>query len=203
VNSAAIFTYLPILAAAQPITINGMCYAMRTADARDLDVFASIERCITDDLALAKFVRRTGGRIAQTAEAQFISTTVSSPVAFLRLLHRWFVFTRLLVSGEPLIPRLGVIVGYGAPTALLWTLLAFCAAEPGTAEIFVPVLFIRAALIIYVQRRLIGGVRHYPLLSVLMELATPFFLIAATLNGTIWWRGRQIRVRAMDCFTYV
>lgn len=202
VNSSAILTYLPILALRPPLTINGMCYALRTKDARRLDLFKQIEHSLTDDLAVAQQVRRQGGRIFQTVQPQLISTTVPSCGSLVRILHRWFVFTRLLVQGEAKTMQLVLVVTYGIPPLLLWLLVIFSAG----ANAFVPIaltLALRATVLIGLQRRFYGRSSHRPISSLFMEMAQPLFLAVGYCKRSIVWRKRRIEVRAVDNFRYV
>jgi len=202
VNSSAILTYLPVLALHPPITINGMCYAIRSRDVRRLDLFKQIERSLTDDLAVAQVVRRDGGRIFQSVQPQLISTTVSSTSALLRILHRWFVFTRLLVQGESITTKLMLVGAYGAPPLLLWLLLVTTL----QSAVFVPLaltLVLRVAVLVVLQRRFYGRFTHRPFSSLLMEMAQPLFLASGYAKRTIVWRKRRIEVRTVDDFRYV
>lgn len=202
VNSSAILTYLPILALRPPLTINGMCYAMRSCDARSLDLFKKIQHSLTDDLAVAQKIRRNGGRIFQSIQPQRISTTVPSFFALIRILHRWFVFTGLLVRGETIPTQLVLGATYGAPPLLLWLLLA----SSIQAAVFIPLaltLVLRMAVLIGLQRRFYGRASHRPVSSLIMELAQPLFLAAGYFSRTIVWRKRRIEVHAVDDFRYV
>jgi ceramide glucosyltransferase len=202
VNSSAILTYLPVLALHPPLTINGMCYAMRSRDVRRLDLFKRIERSLTDDLAVAQVVRRDRGRIFQSVQPQLISTTVSSSSALLRILHRWFVFTRLLVQGETVTTKLMLVAAYGVPPLLLWLLLVTTL----QSAVFAPLaltLILRVVVLVGLQRRFYGRFTHRPFSSLLMEMAQPLFLVSGYVKRTIVWRKRRIEVRTVDDFRYV
>lgn len=202
VNSSAILTYLPVLALHPPLTINGMCYAMQSRDVRRLDLFRQIERSLTDDLAVAQRVRRHGGRIFQTVQPQLISTTILSSSALFSILHRWFVFTRLLVQGETVSTKLTLAGSYGVPPLLLWALLG-TTLQSGIVAPLCLALVLRAAVLIVVQRRYYGYFSFHPLASLLMELAQPLFLASGYAMRTIVWRSRRIEVRTIDDFRYV
>ena len=58
VNNNAALTYLPLLPLMPPLSINGMCYALRTDRLRALGGFAPLSRQLADDLALARALRR-------------------------------------------------------------------------------------------------------------------------------------------------
>jgi ceramide glucosyltransferase len=202
VNSSAILTYLPMVAFCEPLTINGMCYAIRTEDVRRLDAFRTIARSLTDDLGIAELIRQTGGRIYQTIYPQFITTTVSSGLSLCRLLHRWFVFTRLLLESQPLYRRLLILTTYGLPPALLWVMI-LCVHSIPAALVATGLLAFRAAIIVGLQRRFCGRWQYYPFASLVMELVQPIFLVASYAKRTIRWRSRRIRVWSISRFEYL
>jgi ceramide glucosyltransferase len=200
VNTSAVLTYLSAAACTEPLSINGMCYAMRTAFVRQYDLFTACSRCITDDLAMAKAVRHAGGRIVQTAQPQHITTTVGSVGHYGRLMHRWFVFTRILVRNEPWPIQTGLIVSYGLHPLLLAALFCTAAWHPWT---LLAVLLARAATIGWVNRRIVGHWRHAPLASLGAELLQPVFFVGACFRPVVLWRRRWIRVFAYNRFEYL
>ncbi len=101
VNNNSILTYLPLLPLVGPLTINGMFYVMRTQTVEDMGGFTPILDQLCDDYALARHVRAHGGVIRQAATPHFLRTTVPGPGPYFRLMHRWFVFARVLVSDQP------------------------------------------------------------------------------------------------------
>lgn len=205
VNSAASLTYLPTAALAAPISINGMCYLARTETVRRHGLFENL-RVITDDLGVARAVRAAGGRIVQTTQPQFISTTVHSPRHFARLMHRWFVFIRVLLQRESLATRVCLLGALLAPALCFWgaLVLAWWQAAPMIAALFtLALLAARSLVIAVVNRVLTGAARHRPLASLAMEACQGVFLISAWLHPVIWWRKRRIRVRAYDDFDYL
>lgn len=60
VNNNAVLTYLGLLPWLPPLSINGMCYALRSERLRDLGGFSPLLRMLADDLALARALRRQG-----------------------------------------------------------------------------------------------------------------------------------------------
>jgi len=205
VNSAASLTYLPAAALAEPVSINGMCYLARTETVRRHGLFENL-RVITDDLGVARAVRAAGGRIVQTTQPQFISTTVHSSRHFARLMHRWFVFIRVLLQRESLATRACLLGALLAPALCFWGALglAWWQAAPVIAALFtLALLAVRSLVIAAVNRRLTGAVRHRPLASLAMEACQGVFLLSAWLHPVIWWRKRRIRVRSYDDFDYL
>jgi ceramide glucosyltransferase len=203
VNSAAILTYLSAAACIEPLSINGMCYALRTADAREHDLFQSSGRAITDDLAVAKAIRHRQGRIVQTSRPQHITTSITSFSHYRRLMHRWFVFSRILVQHESVAQRALVVFSFGLHPLVLAGLVAGAIAVPGGVWPLAAVLLVRGATLAVLNRHFTGSWRHSPLASIAAELLQPVFLAGAFLSPVIWWRRRKIRVRAFDDFEYL
>lgn len=204
VNSAAVLSYLPALNFTAPLTIHGMCYAMRTDEARRLDVFNAIRRSLTDDLALALELRRKGLGIYQTTEPHDIATSVDSWPALGQILKRWFVFSRLLVAACRWPVRLGIGVAYVMPPLLLVALM-LAAMRSLTAAAVVAVAVVGRDLVLRgMKARFLGGeVPHRAWASLALELAQPGLLAVALGSRTIRWRSRRIRVRTVDDFEYV
>lgn len=204
VNSAAVLTYLPVLAFAEPVSIHGMCYAMRTEEARKLDVFQAIRRALTDDLALAVELRKRGLRIVQTVEPHDIATSVPTVLRLADILHRWFVFTRLLLEECPWRMRAGIAVAYALPPLLLIALAVSAVQSVGAAGVLVVTLVVRDLALRAVKRRFLGGaVGHRAVASVVLEVAQPVLLVWSWMRRTIRWRTRVIRVRSFSDFEYV
>jgi ceramide glucosyltransferase len=204
VNSAAILTYLPAAACGEPRSINGMFYAVKTAYLREHGLFTTSGRAITDDLAIARNVRRMGGRIVQTTRPQFIRTSVTSMVHYRRLMHRWFVFTRILVQSETPAVRALLLLVYGLPPLFLFTLTVLAWAQPGEGvALLLAVLILRSATLATLNRIFTGAWRHAPLASVAIELLQTAFLVSAWINPVIWWRRRRIHVQRFDEFHYL
>ncbi|GAA3525463.1 glycosyltransferase [Nocardioides daeguensis] len=198
VDNNAALTYLPMA----PVTINGMCWAMRVADLRAVGGFTPILRNLTDDLAVAGAVQRGGGTICQTASPQWITTTVDSPGHYVRLLHRWMLFADLLLRRQPLGTVAAISVLHGTHPPLLWAVLVGSARarRPGP---LVALLGGRWLLLQVVHRRVYGRSLHAPLPSLVSELVQPAHLGHGAVQRTIRWRTRIYRVRADDDFSPV
>lgn len=204
VNSAAILTYLSAAACSEPRSINGMFYAVRTDYVRKNQLFAVTGRSITDDLAIAREIQRLGGKIVQTTRPQFISTTVTSATHYRRLMHRWFVFTRILIQSESPLIQAVCAVAYGLHPLLLIALSVLAVVQPSSAIWpLVIVLVLRSATLGLINRTFTGSWRHSPVASVVAEVLQPAFLVGACLHPVIWWRRRKIRVRRFNDFQYL
>jgi ceramide glucosyltransferase len=204
VNSSAVLTYLPSLAFSEPLSIHGMCYAMRTAEARRLDVFSNIARCLTDDLALAVLLRRQGLRIQQTVEPHDIATSVETFPQLWGILRRWFIFTRILLRELRWTERLTVVAAYGVPPLLLWGVCVGGLTSWPALGVLVVTLLLRELSLAYVRSAFLG--RHHPRrpwVSLLLELGQPGLLLSACTSNTLRWRSRTIRVQHASAFEYL
>ncbi len=198
VDNNAAMTYLTL----DPVTINGMTWAMRVSDLRALGGFTPILRHLTDDLAVAGAVLRTGGTICQTASPQWITTTVDSPGQYVRLLHRWMLFASLLLRRQPLRTVAAISVLHGTHPNLLWAVLVGTVRER-RPWLLLTVLGGRAVLLRRVQRRIHGRSLHRPGFSLASELAQPLHLGHGAVQRTIRWRTHTYRVVSDDDFREV
>lgn len=195
VDNNAAMTYLTLA----PVTINGMTWAMRVRDLRALGGFTPILRNLTDDLAVAGAVLRSGGTICQTASPQWITTTVDSPGAYVRLLHRWMLFANLLLRRQPLRTVAAITVLHGTHPNLLWAVLVGAVRER-RPWLLLAVLGGRGALLRLVHRRIHGRSLHRPGASLVSELVQPVHLGHGAVQRTIRWRTRTYRVTSDDDF---
>lgn len=202
VNNNAALTYLSLLPWLSPRSINGMCYAMRTARLRTLGGFAPIARQLADDLALAHTLRAQGAVLFQSTASVEVQTHTPSLAQHVRQMHRWFLFATLLLQGESRTLQAVVAVLHGLPPLLLAGLLVMAVAQPvGPAGIALcAVVLLRATVLVALQRRLTGRARHRPVASLLAELMQPVHLLHACLVRRIRWRTRRYDVRANDDF---
>lgn len=198
VDNNAAMTYLTL----NPVTINGMTWAMRVRDLRALGGFTPILRNLTDDLAVAGAVLRSGGTICQTASPQWITTTVDSPGAYVRLLHRWMLFANLLLRRQPARTVAAISVLHGTHPNLLWAVLVATVRERRLGPL-AALLGGRFVLLRLVQRRIYGRPLHRPAISLLSELVQPLHLGHGAVQRTIRWRTRTYRVVADDDFRAV
>ena len=205
VDNSAALTYLAWCAQAPPITINGMCYALRTSTVARIGGFGTYLRWLPDDLAIAHGVRGSGGSIHQTPYAHRIRTTVRDAAHYASLMHRWYLFALLLLASAPVRTRVAIVANYALPSLLLWTVLggALLSRTPANAVAAATLLATRALALADVQRRTYGRSRHRPLVSIVAELAEPLHALHALARKTIRWRSRRIVVRGADDFSVV
>lgn len=203
VNDNAAITYLPPRLHGGAPTINGMAWAMRR-DALDvIGGFAPRLRHLTDDLAMAQAVLAGGGRIEQRHEPVWMRTALPDVRAYIRQMHRWMLFARLLLRTQPWPVRLRIALGQGLPTLLplvATMALALAPSWPGAVAFALGAmshLFGRRAL----QRACAGdAARIEPLSSLLVALLLPLHLLHALFDTRIRWREHRYRVIANDRF---
>jgi len=205
VNNNAALTYLPLLPFAGPISINGMCYALSTQRLRELGGFSTILTHLTDDLAMARLLLRHHFRLVQSIACVEVQTGIPDLSAYVRQMHRWFLFATLLLRTQS--GQMKALIGLvqGLHPWLLWMLIAIVLSFPTqvTGLTLCLVLLIRSGVLCGLQKRLTAKVRHRPLLSVISELLQPLHFLHATLQRTIRWRTRVYRVRDNDDFVSV
>jgi len=202
VNNNAALTYLGLLPWLAPLSINGMCYALQTARLRELGGFAPLRHMLADDLALARALRDQGARLHQSTACVEVQTHVPTLQRYRQQMHRWMLFALLLLRDESRPVRALIGLLHGLPPLLLWAVLLLAAWPPlgAPALIAAAVLLLRAAVLMRLQRRASGRVRHRPVLSVLAELLQPLHLLHATCVRRIRWRTHLYHVRANDRF---
>ena len=197
VNNNAAMTYLPLLNVADPVTINGMAYAMRASTVDRLEGFGRVMRTITDDLAVAQRVLGAGGRICQTASPVWVQTTVSSGDHYWRQMHRWYVFALLLFGRQSMAFQAAIGVLGAAPPLCLWAIAVAAVWQSSTVAwaLVAGVLAVRAATLAMLQQKIYGRAMHRLALSVVSELLQPLHLLHACVDRRIVWRTRTYRVR--------
>lgn len=202
VNDSAALTYLPLPALREPISINGMAYALRRSTLERLAGFAPLLRHLTDDLAVARHVLAGAGKIRQTPFPQEVETSIPDLAAYWRQQHRWFLFAILLLRTQTLPMRGLLFLLLGLHPLLLWGMLVTAALAHSMATMggAAAVLMLRWGVLAGLQRRFTGRARMNPGLSVLAELLQPLHLLHAGRVRTMRWRSRTYRVWDNDRF---
>jgi ceramide glucosyltransferase len=203
VNDGAAITYLPPRLGGRSPSINGMCWAMRTDALRAIGGFAPHLRKLTDDLAMAQAVLAAGGRIEQRREPVWMRTALADGAAYLRQMHRWMLFARLLLRAQPPAMRLRIALEQGLPTLLPQLSTALLIAAP---SVVAAIAAGAAALLHVVGRRALqlacagAATPLQPLTSLLVALLLPLHLLHAWLDPRIRWRTHRYRVRSDGSF---
>lgn len=205
VNNNSVFTYLGTSRILSPFTLNGMCYVVRRDMLAMLGNFTPILGELTDDLAVATLVLAKGGRIHQSAAAVRVKTGVKNLRHYVQLMHRWYVFSLLLVKRQKPLAQFLILVLHGVPPLLFVVVLSLSAfVHTGSAmAVCVAVILVRFIVITSILRRFLGPSLHRPFLSVVSELLQPLHLFHALVCRTIRWRSRRYRVRGTGDFSSV
>lgn len=200
VNSSSLMTYIPFAALGEPVTINGMFYALRRETLDAVGGFAGLERVVADDFAVAERLRAHGYRLAQTPLRHAIRTTVRGPGHYARLIQRWLIFPRESLMRH-LAPRdLARLYGLvAAPIFFPWLALAAPLVRPGrAARIFALGYFLLSyAIFAHHNRAYLSAAvpPRYRWLAPLVQLILPAQLIAALLAPRrISWRGHLLQI---------
>jgi len=205
VNNNAAMTYLATLPFMQPITVNGMCYAIKRESLLKLSGFQAISHHLTDDLAIAELVLDNGGTISQTPFVQRIETHLSDLSAYGSQMHRWYVFANLLFAKQTLSIRVLMTLLYAVPSLLLWLLIITVVIQFSISLVLLllAALLMRHATISYHNETKNAYTPSNVLTSLLSEIIQPVHILHALFVRTIRWRSRRYRVYSSDRFESV
>ena len=198
VNNNSVFTYLGTSSLLAPFTLNGMGYVLRREELARIDHFKPILHELTDDLALATLVLKQGGSIHQAKAPLRLRTDVKNLRHTMQLMHRWYVFTLLLLKRQRIPVQMLIFALHGLPPMLLVTLCVL-----HDLPVLGVVLLLRFFILWDMHARFFGERLHRPFLSVLSELMQPVHLLHAVCSRTIRWRTRRYHVRDTHDFSAV
>jgi ceramide glucosyltransferase len=197
VNSQSLTTYLPYAEVSEPVTINGMWYAMRRDVFERIGGFVGLERFVSDDFAVAQRVRSHGLRLIQTSLRHPIGTTVDGPGHYLRLIQRWLIFPRESLMRHLRLRDRALFYGLTlVPIGATWLALAGLAYRH-TRPAGLAYLIVSNLIALEINRCYLDGatpIRRlwlYPLVQILLPAQALAALIAPR---RITWRGRVIRI---------
>lgn len=203
VNNNAIFTYLGTAALRPPFTLNGMGYVITKANLKRLGGYTPILPELTDDLAMAELVLKNNGSIHQDSACLHVRTTVEDIAHYARLMHRWYIFTILLLRKQSVPLQALIALLHGLPPFLLLTLcvvVGFSGPFVVAGSLLAVTLAVRTILLAGIQRGVFGRVLHRPVYSVVSELLQPLHLLHAACYRTIRWRSRRYRIESGNSF---
>jgi ceramide glucosyltransferase len=209
VNGNALLTYVPYTAISDPLTINGMFYALRREVFEAIGGFDSLVRFAADDFAVAHHLRAAGYRLAQTPLLHPISTTVRGPRHYASLMRRWFSSPRESLLRH-LTPRERMLVVALAalpalvPLALLLALLA--RPSRGKALFAAGYFGYSFAIFAHLNAAYLRGAtpwRHIWMVPLVQLLAPIHMLHALIAPNRVNWRGRIMAVERGGVFRYV
>ncbi|NJM07619.1 glycosyltransferase [Candidatus Gracilibacteria bacterium] len=124
VNSNSLLTYVPYTFIHEPLTLNGMFYALKRSVYEDVGGFTSLEHTLADDFAVAQHLRTHGYRLVQTPLRHAIRTTIKGPAHYWSLMQRWLIFPReSLLRHLPPQEQALLYVNSVLPVVLPWLLL--------------------------------------------------------------------------------
>lgn len=198
VNSHSLLTYVPVAMSGEPVTINGMFYAVRREALARVGGFAGLEPIVADDFAVAQRFRDHSYRLAQTPLRHGISTSTAGPAQYARLIQRWLVFPRESLMRH--LPPRELARFYGLallPLFAPWLALAATAAPGLPRALGLTYLAASNAAVAYLNRAYLGGATpaRWAWLVPVVQLALPAQAIAALLAPQrIVWRGHLIAV---------
>ncbi len=209
VNSHSLMTYLPYVQLAEPVTINGMFYALRRDALDDMGGFRGLESILADDFAIARRVHDSKYRIVQTRLRHAIRTHVRSFVEYRRLLGRWLTFPRETVVGAlrgkervmvitfallpVLVPVFFIAAALLRPGALTFGFLAACLVHHWLAFVHFNHAYLRKV-------SPLSRSWMVPLVQLLLPLQV---LNSLTTGREVNWRGNVVRIESGGKFRYL
>lgn len=200
VNSHSLSTYIPYTVLAEPMTINGMFYAMRRDVFDSIGGFSGLESTLADDFAVARRVREHGLRLVQTPLCHAISTYVAGPRRYLSIIQRWFIFPRESLLRHLPWPNLVLLYGLAVlPVFFPWFALLALLLKPSiwTAGLALVYFGLSYGLFAYFNHRYFHDVApwQHSWLVPLIQITFPIQLIIALLAPQqINWRGHVMAV---------
>ncbi|GEP44352.1 glycosyltransferase [Brevifollis gellanilyticus] len=164
VNNNSVFTYLGTSRLLPPFTLNGMGYVMRTEELERIEHFKPILHELTDDLALATLVLKLGGSIHQSQAPLHVRTGVRDLSHYFQMMHRWYVFTLLLIKRQSISTQAIIFLLHGLPPILLTStvMLGVAGGEFGVRFLAVLVTLLTMRLHLFLMLLL------FPVLTVLL-----------------------------------
>lgn len=200
VNNNSAMTYLPLLWFWKPMSINGMCYALKTTTIRQLNYFDSILGFLADDLSLALIMKEKKMNLYQSRHSVLLQTNIETYDRYKNLMHRWFLFATLLLKNHSVKENIVITVLHGIAPLFLWMTVLY-GLRDGHYILLPLVLVIRLLLIQCVHRQVFGKKDlYYYGFSLLAELLQPVHLFHAFVRKTIFWRTHIYRVESNEKF---
>lgn len=209
VNANSLPTYIPYASLHEPVTINGMFYALRRPVLDRMGGFAGLEPILADDFAVARRVRSHGLHLVQTPLRHAISTQVPSLRRYLSLMQRWFTFPReSLLRHLPwrelaLVCALALTPTLLPPLLLLGLLLCPSPLLAGALAAYFAYSYLA---FLHIDRTYLhhASPHHWSLFVPFLQIIFPLQLLAALLlPQRIVWRGHIMQVERGGGFRFV
>jgi ceramide glucosyltransferase len=215
VNSSSLLTYIPYTRLHEPVTINGMFYAMRRDLLETMGGWQGLEKVLADDFAVAQRVRQHGYKLVQAPLRHAISTTVRDGRHYLNLIQRWFIFPRESILRHLPLHEQGIVYGLALFPALMplvalliagW--LAWFAPQQAVLPGVLLLLYLgyHFAIFLHFNAAFFGGAtpRRRMWVVPFLQIIFPIQLLAALmLPQRINWRGHVIQVQRGGGFRYL
>lgn len=199
VNNNSAMTYLPLLWFWKPISINGMCYAMKLNTIKQLKYFEKILPFLADDLSLALVMKEQGMSMYQSRKQVLLQTNIQDWKKYMSLMHRWFLFAKLLLKNHSVKENIVITLLHGLPPLFLWAIVLLCTIK---LQLITLLLFLIARLLLIkmVQKIIFNNNLYLYGFSILAELIQPYHLFRAFVKNTIIWRTHTYKVESNERF---
>jgi ceramide glucosyltransferase len=207
VNSHSLLAYIPYAMLTEPVTINGMFYAIRREILDKVGGFEGLEGILADDFAIAQRVRSHSYRLAQTPLRHAISTWVAAPRNYFNLIQRWFIFPResmmrYLKGREQVVFYTAALLPVFFPWLALLLLAISPALWPATLLYFAYDYLVFAHFNLAYLNQASRWSHSYWV--TLLALLLPLQILAAQLAPQrIIWRGHVMQAEAGGSFEFV
>ncbi|MBK8049587.1 MAG: glycosyltransferase family 2 protein [Anaerolineales bacterium] len=209
VNSSSLLTYVPYSMLHEPVTINGMFYAVKRALWETIGGWEGLETVLADDFAVAQKVRSHTYLLAQTPLRHAISTQVRDAGHYTSLIQRWFIFPRESIMRH--LPWREQFLVYGLAMAPIFApLLLFIGAvvwpANGIGLLLGAALLLHYAVFAWCNQVYLSNATPWAWswLVPLIQLIFPLQLLAALIAPQrIVWRGHLIEVQRGGGFRFV
>lgn len=209
VNGNNLLTYIPYTYLINPFTINGMFFVIKREVLEKVNGFATLDKFIVDDYAIAQHFRQQGYQLAQTPVCHGISTQIQDSTHYFNLITRWFIF-----------PQASILKSSSVQELIVFYLMAFLPTLFPFIVFLYPLFFPSVYGLIY---GLIYFGLNYALLSnfnqnylrnatpkthiivlILVQILLPIHIIISLfLPRTINWRGHIMQLTEEGGFEFI
>jgi ceramide glucosyltransferase len=209
VNSNSLLTYVPYTFAIEPVTISGMCYALRSEVLDRMGGFEVIKHIFADDFAVAHLCRTRGYKLVQAPLCHGVSTKVRDVRHYVNLIQRWFVSPRESISRH--VSWYNQILFYAYLTLpMLFPLLLILSLviRPSKSKLYYALLYFGCdlAIIQHLNEKYLHQAtpRKKAWLILVMLVVIPVHVVVALFSPQrVDWRGNVVQVKRGGSFKYI